>query len=111
MEFFLALYALAGLLLACLPVPFILYKIPPNAWIGIQVQSDKTDERTWYVVNAYAGKRMLAVGLITAISAIILYYLYGNNVEQYALSCLAVFLATVIWAVITSYLFVKTISK
>jgi uncharacterized membrane protein len=111
MILFLALYAFAGLILAALSVPFILYRIPPNGWIGIKVQSSQENPRIWYLVNAYAGKRMLTVGLLTSIAAILLYYLNGNNIEQYAFSCLAVFLALFIWAAITSYFYVKELQR
>jgi hypothetical protein len=65
----------------------------------------------WYKVNAYAGKRLLVVGLGSAMGAIILYFITLPNVEEYALSCLGVFLALFLWAIITSSLYLRAIQE
>jgi hypothetical protein len=107
MVWLLALYSLAGLLLASLSVPLILHKIPPNGLYGFRIRSTD-DPQVWYKVNAYAGQRLLVVGLGTAVGAIILYYISGQNLEQYAFSCLGLFLALFLWAMITSFLYLRS---
>lgn len=109
MVLLLALYAFGGLLLASLGVPFILHKIPPNAWFGIMLRSAQEDRGAWYRVNAFAGRRMLVVGLGTAIGAIILYYTSGQDVRSYGLSCLGLLVALFLWAIITIYLYTRSI--
>jgi hypothetical protein len=107
----LALYSFSGLLLAGLSVPLILQKIPPNGLYGLRVHSTMENPQLWYKVNAYAGKRLLVVGLGSAIGAIILYLITLPNVEEYALSCLGVFLALFLWAIITSSLYLRAIQE
>jgi uncharacterized membrane protein len=105
----LALYSFSGLLLAGLSVPLILHKIPPNGLYGFRVPSTLENPQLWYKVNAYAGKRLLVVGLGTAIGSIILYYFTIPNLEEYALSCLGLFLALFLWCIITSFLYLRSI--
>jgi hypothetical protein len=107
----LALYSFSGLLLAGLSVPLILQKIPPNGLYGLRVRSTMENPQVWYKVNAYAGKRLLVVGLGSSIGAVIIYFFTLPNVEEYALSCLGVFLALFLWAIITSSLYLKAIQE
>jgi hypothetical protein len=108
MVILLALYSFGGLILAGMSVPLVLYKIRPNRWYGFQIRSSQENQQAWYRVNAYAGRRFLVVGLGTSLGAIILYYTTAQNVEQYALSCLGVFLALLLWGMITSFLYSRT---
>jgi uncharacterized membrane protein len=108
MVILLALYAFSGLLLAGLSVPLILHKIPPNGLYGFRVPSTLKNPELWYKVNAYAGWRLLVVGLCTAVGSIILYFTSPQNVDVYALSCLGLFLALLLWAIITSYLYLRS---
>ncbi len=111
MDLLLALYALGGLLLAGLSVPLILYKIPPNGWYGFRLPSTVENPKLWYQVNAYAGRRFLTVGLGTSVSAIILYYLTRPDINRYAMSCLGLFLALFLWALITSFLYMRSVQE
>ncbi len=107
----LALYSFGGLLLAGVSVPLVLQKIPPNGLYGLRIRSTLENPQLWYRVNAYAGRRLLVVGLGTALGSIILYFTSGNNIEQYALSCLAVFLAFFLWAIISSFLYLRSVQN
>jgi SdpI/YfhL protein family len=102
----LALYSFGGLILAGLSVPLVIHKIPPNSFFGIRSQATVNNPKLWYKINAYAGMRLLATGLGTAVGSIILFYL-NSGVEDYALSCLGVFLALFLWAMISSFLYVR----
>ncbi len=105
------MYAISGLVMAGLSVPLILHKIPPNGLYGFRIPSTLQDPQLWYKVNAYAGKRLLVVGLGTAVGAIIFYYTANSSLDAYALSCLGLFLALFLWAVITSFLYLKSIQR
>jgi uncharacterized membrane protein len=110
-EILLALYAVGGLLLAGLSVPLILHKVPPNGIYGFRIPATFEDPQLWYKVNAYAGKRLLVAGLGTAVGSIILYYIVNTSVDAYALSCLGLFLALFLWAIITSFLYLKSVQQ
>jgi uncharacterized membrane protein len=108
METLLVLYSIGGLVLAGLSVPLILHKIPPNGLYGFRIPATVNNPALWYKVNAFAGRRLLAVGLVTAIGSIVLYYTVDSSVDAYALSCLGLFLALFLWAIISSYLYMRT---
>jgi hypothetical protein len=109
MEILLALYAIGGMVLAGLSVPLILQKIPPNSLYGFRIRSTMEDPRLWYQINAFAGRRLLVVGLGTALGSIILFYTTSQNIDTYAMSCLGVFLALFLWAVISSFIHLRNI--
>jgi uncharacterized membrane protein len=109
MDILLALYALGGLLLAALSIPLILHKIPPNGLYGFRIPSTLDDPELWYKVNAYSGKRFLVAGLGTSVGSIVLYFTSPSNVDIFALSCLGLFLALFLWAMITSFLYLKSL--
>jgi hypothetical protein len=106
MTAFMALYSFGGLILAGLSVPLVMQKMPPNGFFGLRSQATVNNPKLWYKINAYAGRRLLATGLGTALGSIILYYL-SSSVEEYAFSCLGVFLALFMWAMISSFLYMR----
>jgi len=108
MEILLVMYTLSGLLLAGLSVPMILQKIPPNGLYGFRLPSTMESPELWYKVNAYAGRRLLVVGLGTSVGSIVLYFTVNSSVDVYALSCQGLFLALFTWCIITSYLYLKS---
>lgn len=82
----LLLFAGSGLLLVGLSVPLIQRRIKPNDWYGFRTQRTLNNRGLWYDVNAYAGKRLLVSGLITAVAAIVLYFIPGLTIDGYAWS-------------------------
>jgi hypothetical protein len=111
MEILLTFYAISGLVLAGLSVPLILGKIPPNGLYGFRIPATIENPQLWYKVNTYSGKRLLVVGLVTSVGSIILYYTVNSSVDAYALSCLGLFLALFLWAIITSFLYLKSVQQ
>jgi uncharacterized membrane protein len=89
----LALYVGAALLLIGLSVPLIQRKVRPNAWYGFRVRQTLTDREIWYAANAYAGKYLLAVGVITVLTAVCLFRVPGITLDAYALACAGIILA------------------
>jgi hypothetical protein len=68
-----ALYIGAGLLLIGLSAPLTRRKVRPNAWCGFRVRQTLAAPEVWYATGAYVGKYLLAVGVITALTAVGLY--------------------------------------
>jgi hypothetical protein len=89
----LALYVGAGLLLIGLSVPLIRRKVRPNAWYGFRVRQTLASPDIWYATNAYAGKCLLMVGVITVLTAVGLYRVPGITLDAYALACAGISLA------------------
>lgn len=82
------LFTVSGLVLIGISVPLIQRRIKPNYWYGFRTKRTLDNPQIWYDVNAYAGKRLLVSGLITAVAAIALYFIPGLTVDGYALAML-----------------------
>ena len=80
----LLLYTFSGLLVAAISIPLILQMIRPNPWYGFRVKKTLDDPAVWYPVNAYAGKRLLVVGIVSSLAAVLLFFVPGLDVTSYA---------------------------
>jgi uncharacterized membrane protein len=98
----LALYVGAGLLLIGLAVPLIRRKVRPNGWYGFRVRQTLADPEVWYAANAYAGRCLLGIGVITVLTAVGLYRVPGMTLDAYALACAGVILTALTVCVIRS---------
>jgi uncharacterized membrane protein len=107
MPILMALYVVGGLILIALAVPLVLRKIPPNPLYGFRIEWTREDPELWYSVNAYTGKWLVFVGACSVIGAIVLAFIPGINLVEYAFGCLAVFGAPFILALIQSIRFLR----
>jgi hypothetical protein len=82
--------------------------MPPNGLYGIRARSMSDNPALWYKVNAYAGRRFMLVGLGTSIGSIILYFISKPDVNEYAFSCLGLFVALFLWAAISTFLHLRS---
>ncbi len=98
-----AFYPGAGLLLYALSVPLIRRNVRPNSWYGFRVPQTRTNPLTWYAANAYPGKYLLGIGVITVVTAIGLYAVPGITLDAYALACAGIILAALAVCVIQSF--------
>jgi hypothetical protein len=103
----LILFTGSGLLLAALSVPLILRKIGPNPLYGFRVKRTLEDPAVWYPVNAYAAKRLLVVGLVISVFAILLFFVPGVDLLVYALANAGIGLVGLAIAVIQSFLYLR----
>lgn len=102
MAVLLAFYVGAGLLLIGLAVPLTRRKIRPNGWYGFRVRQTLADPEVWYAANAYAGRCLLVVGVITVLTVVGLYRVPGITLDAYALACGGVTLTALTVCVIRS---------
>jgi hypothetical protein len=65
----------------------------------------------WYEVNVYAGKRLLISGLITAVAAIVLYFVPNLSIDGYALAVMFFATISMVIGVWQSFRYLDTISK
>jgi len=101
------MYTISGGLLTALSIPLILGKIGPNPWYGFRVKKTLNDPAIWYPTNAYAGKRLLVVGLAGSLIAVVLYFVPNMDINTYALSCAGVTVGGLIVALIQSVLYLR----
>jgi hypothetical protein len=104
----LILFTGSGLLLAALSVPLILRRIGPNPLYGFRVKQTLEDPAVWYPVNAYAARRLLAVGLAISAGAGVLFLVPGIDLLAYALACGAIGLGGLLVAVVQSFLYLRS---
>src|SRR5438309_9372042 len=100
MEILLILFVCSGFILVGISIPLIMGKIGPNPWYGFRVRRTLSDPVVWYAVNAYSAKRLLAVGIVNIVSAIVLYFVPEIDVAVYASSCGAIAVAGLVVALI-----------
>jgi len=99
----LALYVGAKLLLIALSVPLMRREVRPNAWYGFRVRETLADPEIWYAADAYAGKYLLGVGLVTVLTAVGLYCVLGITPDAYALARAGIILAAQVVCVLRSF--------
>ena len=102
---------ISGLLLAAISVPLLLEKIPRNHIYGFRVKATFKDKKTWFAVNKFAAKRLLATGLGFTAAALGLYFVPGLSVDAYALVCLAVFVVFFGVSIYQSFRFIRRLEK
>ena len=111
MELLLAFYVAAGLLLIGLSVPLIRRKVRPNAWYGFRVRQTLADPEIWYAANAYAGKYLLGVGMITVLTAVGLFRVPGITLDAYALACAGIILVALAVCVIQCFRYLAKLTQ
>jgi len=62
-------FTAAGLLAACLGLPLMLRRIPPNRFYGFRTPATLRDPEIWYPANAFAGRLLLVWGILCALVA------------------------------------------
>jgi uncharacterized membrane protein len=88
----LVVFEATALLFVGLGIPLLRRKVPPNWFYGFRTPSTLRDEPLWYEVNARTGADMIAVGVVLAALAPVL-YASCESLEVWALACVAWLLA------------------
>jgi hypothetical protein len=104
-----AVYLAGGAVLAALSIPLILQMVGPNPIYGFRVSKTLNDPSVWYAANRYTGKRLLAVGIGFLVTATLLYFIPGMDVDTYALACLGVFVVLFGWALVQSWRYMASL--
>jgi SdpI/YfhL protein family len=88
------LYVVGGIALALISIPLYLEKIPPNAFYGFRIGKALQNPEIWYPVNKYGAGWLMGSGILSALTAVGLSFAPGLSLDEYALTCLAVFAGT-----------------
>jgi uncharacterized membrane protein len=110
MTLLLAIYIAGGVLLSALSIPLILRRIPPNGLYGFRIPQTMEDPEIWYKVNAYSGKRLLVTGIGTVIASLILYFWPEISLDAFALGVMGVVFGLLAWALIQSFLYLRSLN-
>ena len=82
MFWWVVLFAGLGLLMIILAVPMILGIVTPNSVYGFRTKRTLSDPEIWYPANAYAGKWLLAWGVLMMAVAFLLPWLLPDLDED-----------------------------
>lgn len=111
MGMMLVMYLVFGGLLAALAVPLWLDKVPPNPIYGVRVPGTLRDPVVWYKTNRHMARGLFATGLITALAALLLYFVPGLSIDAYSWLCLAAFAVPMTITIIDGFLFLRRLPK
>jgi hypothetical protein len=109
MELMVGMYVGTGLLLCILSIPMILKIVKPNGLYGFRVKKTLENPDIWYTANCYSGKWLLATGLITIMTAIVLACMPDLSIDAYALAVLAVFSIAFAISIMASVRYLKSL--
>lgn len=105
----LILYLGGSLLLIGLSIPMIRGRVKPNGLYGFRLPKTLNNPDIWYPANSYAGKWLLASGIVSAVAALGFYLVPGLTVDAYALLCTAVILGTLALSFAMSYRYLRSL--
>jgi hypothetical protein len=91
MQLLLVMYIIFGLFLLGISFPLLYDKIPPNGLYGFRVKQTMEHPEIWYPVNRHFARRLIIISLAMICAAVLFYFVPDITIDQYALSCLAVF--------------------
>jgi uncharacterized membrane protein len=103
------MYVIMGLLLTLIALPLYFQKIPPNGLYGFRVRKTFENRDVWYAVNKYSSRWLIVAGLLTVLSALVLYLVPGISLDGYALACLGVFTVVLAIGITTSVRYMNSL--
>ena len=105
------IFAGLGLLIVILAVPMILGKVSPNSVYGFRTKQTKSDPEIWYPANAYAGKWLLAWGVVMIVTALLLPWLLPDlDEDSYAALFTVIMLGGLLVVVLMCWRYLKNLS-
>lgn len=112
MQTLMLFYTGCGLLLAALALPLVQRRIKPNRMFVLRFEDDQEGREKWYHATGYAGRRLLTAGIGIALAAFLLFSWpeLELSIEEYTLSITGVVGGFMLWGIITSYLYIKSLS-
>ncbi len=107
-QILMVMYAVMGLVVAGLGIPLAQRKIKPNSLYGVRLGRTMTDEKVWYAVNAYVGRWLLVLGLLTTVVALLLAVIPNIGILMYSLAVLGIVGVGVVLAIVFSWRYYRS---
>lgn len=98
-----------SLIMIGLGIPFTQRKIGPNGIAGIRIPATMNDPEVWYDANAYGGRLMVWIGVVTGLSTL-LYFVPGVGSELYMGLLTIGILVTSMFLVVKSVNYVRALT-
>ena len=90
-------------------LPLAMNFVKPNHLYGFRVPKTLSDERIWYLVNSYCGKRSILTGLISIVFAVAL-RLTAMSPAAYGSLCVVVLVSGLVLTIVTTLIYMSRIS-
>ena len=112
MQTWMLFYMGGGFLLAAFALPMVRHRIKPGGLAIFPPHGRLEDKELWYKANEYAGRRLLTVGIGTALAALFLYIWPGLGLSEqnYIMAVSGILVGLLLWAAIQIYLFRKMLN-
>jgi len=101
----LGVFEATALLWVGLGIPLLRRKVRPNWFYGFRTPGTLRDEQLWYEVNAGIGADMIAVGVVLAVLAPVL-YAACDSLEVLTLACVAWLLAGMLFMAVHGFVMI-----
>jgi hypothetical protein len=98
-----------SVLFIVIELPLAMNLVKPNRLYGFRVLETLSDERVWYLVNSYAGKRSILTGIVTIVLAVVL-RLTSMSPATYGSICALVLVGGLVLTIVTSLIYMKQIA-
>jgi uncharacterized membrane protein len=102
------IYLSTALLLIGISIPMARRRVRPNPWYGFRTPKTLSDETIWYDANEFSGRMLQRAGYAALIGVGMLAFL-PLSVGTKAMADAAVVLASVAWATVVSYAYLRTL--
>lgn len=98
-----------SVLVIVVELPLAMNRVKPNRLYGFRVHKTLSDERIWYLVNSYAGKRSVLTGIITIVFAVAL-RLRAMSPATYGAICVLLLVGGLVLTIVTTLIYMKPLS-
>ncbi len=105
------LFVGSGVLLSLIAIPLMQRRVRPNLWYGFRVRQTLDNPDIWYAANAYAGRRLFWLGVVTIVAAIGLYAVPGLTLDGYALLVGGVVLIAFVVVIAQSFRYLAALTR
>jgi hypothetical protein len=79
-----------GFLFVGLGLPLVRHQVKPNRWYGFRLSKTRRDPDLWFLVNEYAGRLLVRLGVVLVLAAAGGVLVPGVTLDAYVASCAAV---------------------
>src|SRR5579859_4595039 len=110
LQLLMVMYVVMGLVVVGLAIPLVLRRIKPNPFYGVRLGRIMKDEKLWYAANAYVGWWMIALGVLTAILAVVLPMFPHVSILRYTLGVLGIIGVGTLVATIFCWRYIRSIN-
>jgi uncharacterized membrane protein len=103
------LFIAMGLLMIILGIPMLQGRVKPNNWYGFRTRATLDNPDIWYPANAYAGRLLVWLGVVSALASLLLALIPGISKDAYVLLVTGVLMLGLLVVVVLSLRYAKAL--